>query len=535
LTQSEHQSAELRLAKEAADAANQSKSAFLAKISHELRTPLNVILGFTQLLSRDTSLNLEQQQHINIISSSGEHLLTLINDVLEMSKIEAGQTTLNESSFDLFNLLHSLEEMLRLKAHSKGLQLLFNLEPDLPQYVHTDKNKLRQVLINLLNNAIKFTHLGSVTLHVCQLDQSDQINAESPPPELFSEQQLVAMPQLRLRFTIEDTGIGIDPNELEPLFEAFMQAESSRHLQEGTGLGLPISRQFVRLMGGDIRVSSLLGHGSIFQFEIPLQQSDTALMLAPQQQVISLVSSHPIYRILVVEDQWESRQLLVKLLAEVGFAVQEATNGLEAIAVWESWVPHLIWMDMQMPELDGYAATQQIRQREQARRSVPSDSQTNVLPLSFTSAPPSVIIALTAHAFEEDRKTAIAVGCNDVITKPFQEDTLFATMARYLGVEYVYETKSRDETALRASRQELKTYRELLTSLPLVWLTQVYQAATQLDDQRLLELVAELPVMAADLATAIQVWVNELRLDILIELIQPIYAERIVTESIMPS
>lgn len=488
LTQAQRQSAELQQAKAAADAANRAKSEFLAKISHELRTPLNAVLGFTQLLIRDSSPDPEQREYLEIINSSGEHLLTLINDVLDLSKIEAGQITLNETHFDLFSLLDGLEEMLQLKACSKGLKLRFRLAADLPQYIFADASKLRQVLINLLGNAIKFTSMGSVTLRA-GCSGSAQANSQ------------------RLRFTVEDTGSGIAESELEQLFEAFVQAESGRQSSEGTGLGLSISRQFVWLMGGNIGVSSRLGEGSQFQFEIPVRLGSAAAVIPaqPQRQQVTGLADAARHRILVAEDKWQNRQLLVKLLTGVGFVVREASNGQEAIALWETWRPDLIWMDMQMPVLDGYAATRQIRQREQADL---SHSHT-------------LIIALTAHVFEADQAEVMTAGCDDFLPKPFREDQLFAKMAEHLPITYRYAAaKPAELERLSLSRAD---YQALLGALPTSQLSQLYQAAIQLDNERLLRLL-DAPEIVPSLASAMKAWVQELRLDIVIELLQPIYA-----------
>jgi signal transduction histidine kinase/CheY-like chemotaxis protein len=365
----------LEKAKLEAEAANRAKSQFLSKMSHELRTPLNAILGFTQVMAHDDSLTKEQKEHLGIINRSGEHLLELINEILSMAKIEAGQVTLNENCFDLYRLLDSIEDMLRLKANSKGLELIFERSLDLPQYIRTDESKLRQVLINLVENAIKFTQTGSVTLRVRGGDGSPY------PPILPSSSA-----QSRITFEVEDTGPGIASDELCTLFNPFVQTQIGRQSMEGTGLGLAISRQFVRMMGGEITVSTQLGRGTIFTFDIQVDLATKAdeEAIAIRRRIIGLEPNQPTYRILVVEDALENRQLLLKLLKPLGFEVREAANGQEAIALWESWSPHLIFMDILMPVIDGYEATQQIKR-------TPNGHNT-------------VIIALTASAFEEQRE-----------------------------------------------------------------------------------------------------------------------------------
>lgn len=277
-------------------------------------------------MQRDTSLDATQLSYLKIISSSGEHLLDLIDDVLDMAKIEAGRITLNEHPFDLHYLLNSLEEMLNFKAKAKNLQLLFTSNPEVPQYIQTDEAKLRQVLINLLSNAIKFTPSGSVTL---------QVKTQSACRDKGNPQSLC------LRFEVADTGPGIAAQELDSLFAPFVQTEVGRQYQSGTGLGLAISRKFVQLLGGDINVSTALGQGSIFRFSIPVSSAQITEVLPKQikRRVIALAPNQPQYRILVAEDKWESRKLLRKLLEPLGFEVREAQNGQEAVAIWESWLP----------------------------------------------------------------------------------------------------------------------------------------------------------------------------------------------------
>ncbi len=511
----------LKQAKEAADAANRVKSEFLANMSHELRTPLNAILGFTQLLTRDPSLNQGQRSNLQIISSSGEHLLELINDILDMSKIEAGRISLNETSFDLYRLLDSIEEMLQLKASSKDLQLRIELARDVPQYVQTDEQKLRQVLINLLGNAIKFTQEGGVTLRVRREQGSvgsvgsvgRRGDGETGRRGEFFNQQTTNnkqqttnnKQQTTIHFEVSDTGPGIDPTEIESLFEPFVQAEMGRKSNQGTGLGLPISRKFVRLMGGDIAVSSQPGRGAIFKFNVqisPVQEADIQTQHL-NRRVIGLAPGQPRYRLLVVEDKWENRQLLIKLLEPLGFEVREASNGQEAVELWKSWTPHLIWMDMRMPAMGGYEATKQIKGHLQGQA--------------------TVIIALSASVLEQEKAAILSAGCDDFVRKPFREEIILEKMAEHLGLRYVYEEK--DEKTTSDLPGTPRSLGKLQTSdfriMPPEWIAQLNRAATLADEELIFQLIEQIPESNTPLAEALTDLVNNFRCDKIMHLTQP--------------
>ncbi len=474
----EFSQAALEQAAERAAIANRAKSQFLAKMSHELRTPLNAILGFTQIMNRSSNLPAEFQAHLGIISRSGEHLLALINDVLEMSRIEAGQLVLNTSCFDLHRMLHSINDMFSLKAAEKGLHLSSEWDDTVPRYVCGDEAKLRQILINLLGNAVKFTIAGKISVRGRTFSSRDM------PTSTFRAEDKLRKPTINqpssdtkttitLHLEVEDTGCGIPSSDLESIFEAFMQTERGRHAQ-GTGLGLSISRQFARVMGGDITVSSTLNQGSIFTCKVGLDLPQSLDLEEPEADcVIGLEPGQPLYRILVAEDVPENRQLLLTLLNSVGFEVTAVENGAEAIARWQAWQPHLILMDIQMPVMDGYEATQQIRSLE-------AESKPENTP----------IIALTAFAFESDRFASLQAGCDDYIAKPFTETKLFDKIARHLGVRYCYAEKFIPESS--ASLPKTLTPEDLRT-MPIDWIAQVQEAAYGLDDETLYQLIAQIP------------------------------------------
>jgi len=593
----------LQLAKEQADSANRAKSTFLSKMSHELRTPLNAILGFTQMLHRDMSLESEQRSYLDIISRSGEHLLSLINDVLDMSKIEAGKTTLNESTVDLYGTIDALGDMLQLKAESKGLRLLLEFSSDLPAYIKTDESKLRQVLINLLGNAIKFTQRGTVTLRVSLADQlqtseslvagqllngdslvvgqlTDRPDSALSVPAVISDllldgkQLITNNQQPTLRFDVEDTGSGIAPDELGLLFNSFSQTETGRKSQEGSGLGLSISQQFVQLMGGTIVVRSIIGTGTIFTVTLPVQVVDASEVIDRQQprRVVGLVPDQPDYRILVVEDRPENQELLVKLLTTIGFQVRSAANGVEALQQWDAWSPNLIWMDMQMPIMDGYETTRQIREREArvsdsldvghlnhdiaSSLSVPAVIRDSLLagqlhddpdsalsdpavirnalidsheqPITHTKQPKTIIIAITASAFEDEKPMILAAGCDDLVLKPFRESVIFDLIAQYLDVRYRYNDEVTDPMPDRLSPAfpRSKPIQPALTTtalavMPAQWIADLHQAALCTDDELVLQLLAEIPKNHQSIAEQLYTLVDTFRFDQIIHLTAP--------------
>jgi PAS domain S-box-containing protein len=471
---------ELWKAKEASEAANKAKSIFLANMSHELRTPLNAILGFAQLMQRDHSLTTSQRENLEIIGRSGEHLLSLINDVLEMSKIEAGRASLEISNFDLHLLLSELEEMFGLRAETKGLTLLFERLPGLPQFVRSDERKLRQVLINLLSNGLKFTDSGSVTLLAGCIGDTEL--AEEMEPRTY-----------HLRFEVRDTGNGIEAAEIPQLFEAFTQTATGQ-AQEGTGLGLPISQQFVRLMGGEITVSSRPGEGSCFQFEIEVDAGQ-AIELAYEQmvrRVIGLEAGQTSYRILIAEDKAANRLLLRKLLEPVGFAIREAADGQAAVEIWNEWEPHLIWMDMRMPVMDGYEATRRIKETVKGQA--------------------TAVIALTASAFEHQRAIILSIGCDDFVRKPFREIEIFEKIALHLGVRYLYEER---QATIPAEESQVDID---LSHLPALWLMALHQAAAQADAELILNLVEQLEPADSGVTRALTSLVDEFRFDTIMNL-----------------
>ena len=474
---------ELRVAHERAEAGNKAKSSFLANMSHELRTPLNAILGFAQLMSRDATASPTQRDNLAIIHKSGEHLLTLINNVLDLAKIEAGKTAVEAQDFDLGDLTNGLIAMLRLRAEAKGLRLVLDQSSSFPRLVRSDPAKLRQVLINLIGNAIKFTQIGQVTIRMGNLAQADEQG------------------RLILFFEIADTGPGISRADLGRIFHPFEQG-GHRTMVEGSGLGLAITREFITLLGGSISVTSEPGQGSCFRFTIAcgLAEAGSIPSVRPVIGPVTAIGNASTCRLLIVEDQAENRLLLHRLLAPLGFQVQEALNGLEAIAAVKAWHPHLVFMDWRMPVMDGVSATMEIRR------------------LPDGSAQP-IIVAVTAHAFKEERQEMLAAGCTDFLAKPFSDEDIFTTLAKHLPITLVRREPPSDPLPARPAAGDFPA---ALRSVPLALCRQIHEAAIIGDITQIEVLIADQPALRA----AIKPLLDSFSLQPIIEQIQLSIADR---------
>ncbi len=473
----------LRSARDAAEAANRAKSAFLANMSHELRTPLNSILGFSELLARSDRIPPEDRENLHTIRRSGEHLLMLINQVLDLSKIEAGRTVLNMEKTDLHALLDDLMNMFRLKTRKKGLTLMFGTAVEVPRFIRADRLKLRQTIINLLSNAVKFTSSGQVALRTMVARREGQ--------------------DLTLLFEVEDAGPGIAPEDVSGIFDAFSQTADGCVAPEGTGLGLAISRHFVRLMGGDISVNSAPGRGSVFTFDIraeALSGADETASASSERQVTGVAPGRTARRILIVDDQPENRKLLVKMLAPLGFALKEAEDGRKALDLHAAWRPDLIFMDLRMPALDGYEATRRIKAADDG-------GETRV-------------IAMTANAFEGEQAIVEGSGCDGFLRKPFRRADVLEMMQAHLGLRYVYADASSDVDRTDGGAPDDALPPEALSDVPERLLAALEAACETADMDRIEELIRHIRVSAPDAADRLQTLARQFEYAEITEMIQ---------------
>lgn len=509
--------AQRRKAELEAIAASQAKSNFLSNMSHELSTPLNAILGFAKLMSEDSFFYSDHLDNIRIIHRSAEHLLELINDILELSKIESGSISLEKTSFDLYSLLDDIAEMFQIKVEQKNIQLNFIVAPNVPQYIYTDAKKLRSCLSNLISNAITATAMqwyklnsqGSVTLRVNFIQDETRRQGNKENVNLSISPHLPIPPSPRLLFEVEDTGCGISADELDQLFDAFIQAEAGKKSSEGTGLGLAITRKFVQIMGGEIKVESTVGKGSLFAFDIEVDITTYDRVTTQfERKAIALKPNQSPCKILVVDEFEESRLLLVQLLRNVGFDVSVAENAQSSVEIWETTKPHLILMDTHMPAMDIITATQLLRNLNQ------NDDDLS-------------IIAITDSHFELTENELKRAGFDDVIPKPLSPEIVLQKIAEYLGISYIYDQVAVSGNTYGAmvysngNISDTSLFEELMT-MPRIWLSQLHQAANEVNEDLVKSLIEEIPESKAYLSQNLTRLVKNFRLDIILKLTQEI-------------
>jgi signal transduction histidine kinase/DNA-binding response OmpR family regulator len=462
----QERTAELVEARDQAYAANRAKTTFLASMSHELRTPLNAILGYSTLVRDDPDLPERFRKDLEIVNRSGEHLLSLIDDVLDVAKIEAGRVTLEKTPVQIRELLRDSADLMRPKAEEKGLTLVLRQSPLVPRFVHSDPGKLRQVLINLIGNAVKYTALGGIIVNA-------EVREDGNGRTLVLE--------------VSDTGIGIDPKDHGRVFEPFVQAGSTSG-QKGTGLGLAISQRFIELMGGRLSLQSAPGLGSTFRIELSAENVEELSVGVDQpgrRRVVRLAADQPEYRVLIVEDQAENSMMLERILRGVGFQTTLAQDGEQALEMFASWRPHWIWMDLRLPVLSGVDAAKRIRALDGGRE--------------------VKIVAVTASAFDSQREEVIASGFDEFLRKPYRSSEIFDCMAAHLGVRYLYgqAEPGMNDTPVMVRPEDLE-------ALPAGLCAELEQALLSLDAARIALVVGQISAENAALGTVLESFAEKL-------------------------
>lgn len=458
---------QLKLAIEDAKNANKAKSIFLARMSHELRTPLNAILGFANILKKSMNTTIQEKDNLNIIKKSGEHLLNIINEILELSKIEAGKIEIYSKNFDFFGLIKEIEDTFAFRCEGKNLKFNINLANNLPNFIKADEQRLRQILINLLGNSLKFTNEGEIYLYIYALNN-------------------------KLFFEVKDTGIGIDIKNQEKIFKPFEQVKLDNYSQQGTGLGLAITKELITLMGGTIYLKSKINEGSEFYFSINYEKANLEELeiKSQEKEIIGIKKSQDEKTILVVDDIKENRDLIVQILGFYGFKTREANSGLVALEIFDNQDEKidLIFMDILMEELDGLETMKIIRKKE----------NNSHIP----------IIALSANVFEEDKNEAINAGANDFLPKPVEEKDILLILKKYLNIEFEYEEKEEEKIDLS---KELK-------NLPKEFFEKLNEKALLMDNEAIFELLKDYQV-SFDLEMDIKNLINEFKYEKLLNLV----------------
>ena len=458
----------------------------LADMSHELRSPLNAILGFVQIMQQEQSISQSSQDNIAIIHRSGERLLSIINNVIDLAKIETDRLNLERNNIDFYSWLDNTQQSIQFQAQDRGWEFDLIKEPDLPQYICIDERRLRQMIANLIDYCLKLSPTAEIN--------KVSVRVKCDPTPIVTENIVNRAEFFSTRnicIEVENSNCAIADEEITSLFDLGVRAKQQHNLTEGSSLDLPISRKLAQLMGGDISVatSNNSARGIIFRLKIPVE------IIAAQKlpvdynlkRVIGLESGQTEYRILVVDDSKTNRKIMLQLLEPVGFKVQEAVNGREAVDIWMRWQPHMIWMDLRMPVMNGYEATELIKSYSKTPQCTP-------------------IIAFSASTLEEDKSRFKAAGCDDFVGKPFSESIIFDKIAQHLGIRYIYEST-------RPPLNNFKLTADALNIMSADWINRLEQAATVLDGSSIAQLLQEIPPEHIDLKNALQKQVDNFDFD----------------------